>query len=166
MPPGCALAGWPVGWGIFRQGQSMSDRIPVLIGTTGMVEGEIFVLTSGVDLILGRSRSCDISLRRAQGYLKTPALVRDNDHDFNTVSRRHVRLQVSSGTLTVNDLSSNGCFVNGEQITGAHIVDLNEAKCTLRVGTRETFDVTLLPAEDPRVKDRQPIAPGQAPAGD
>ena len=48
----------------------------------------------GVDVVIGRSRSCDISLRRCAIYLKTPPAQRDNDHDFNTVSRRHCELMI------------------------------------------------------------------------
>lgn len=139
----------------------MADLVPVLIGTAGMVEGETFVLGEGVDLTVGRSRSCDVSLRKTSAYLKTPSQVRDNDHDFNTVSRRHIRLHVKDGTVSLQDLSSNGTFCNGEQMVQPRKVDLRAAACSIRLGTRETFDLALLPKDDPRVQGMQPVIGGQ-----
>jgi pSer/pThr/pTyr-binding forkhead associated (FHA) protein len=136
----------------------MADLVPVLIGTAGLVEGECFLLDTGIDLIVGRSRSCDISLRRTTAYLKTPAAVRDGDHDFNTVSRRHLRVQVSGGNASLQDLSTNGTFFNGEPMREQQQVDLNAGSCTVRLGTRESFQLCLLPKDDPRLKDMQPVS--------
>lgn len=139
-------------------GVLMADLVPVLIGTAGMVEGECFLLDRGIDLIVGRSRSCDISLRRTTAYLKTPAAVRDGDHDFNTVSRRHLRVQVTAGSAALQDLSTNGTFFNGEQMKEQQQADLTAGACTLRLGTRESFQLCLLPTDDPRLKDLQPVS--------
>ena len=138
----------------------MSDLVPVLIGTAGMVEGECFVLGEAVEVIIGRSRSCDVSLRKTPAYLKTPSQVRDNDHDFNTVSRRHVRLQINGGLASIQDLSSNGTYCNGEQLVQPRKIDLRAGACSLRLGTRETFDLALLPKDDPRVQGLQPVTGG------
>jgi pSer/pThr/pTyr-binding forkhead associated (FHA) protein len=135
----------------------MPVMVPVLIGTAGMVEGECFVLGEGVEVTIGRSRSCDISLRKTSAYLKTPSQVRDNDHDFNTVSRRHIRIQVKDGQAAIQDLSSNGTYCNGEQLVQPRKVDLKAAACSIRLGTRETFDLALMPNDDPRVQGLQPI---------
>jgi pSer/pThr/pTyr-binding forkhead associated (FHA) protein len=136
----------------------MADQVPVLIGTSGMVEGECFLLDLGVDLVVGRSRSCDISLRRTTAYLKSPAVARDGDHDFNTVSRRHLRIMVSDATAALQDLSTNGTFYNGEPLRDLLKVDLNGGPCTIRLGTRETFQLCLLERSDPRLKDLQPVS--------
>jgi pSer/pThr/pTyr-binding forkhead associated (FHA) protein len=138
----------------------MTDQVPVLIGTAGMVEGECFVLGEGVDLTIGRSRSCDVSLRKTSAYLKTPSQVRDNDHDFNTVSRRHLRLHIKEGTAALQDLSSNGTYCNGEQLVQPRKVDLKAGACSIRLGTRETFDLALMPKDDPRVQGLQPVNGG------
>jgi pSer/pThr/pTyr-binding forkhead associated (FHA) protein len=129
----------------------MADLVPVLIGTAGFVVGECFVLPDGADLVLGRSRSCDISLRRAAAYLQAPSQVRDEDHDFNTVSRRHIRLQVKDTQVTVHDLSTNGVFINDEPIQQSRALDLATGSYSLRLGTREAFRLTRLPRNDPRV---------------
>jgi pSer/pThr/pTyr-binding forkhead associated (FHA) protein len=141
----------------------MADTVPVLIGTAGIVQGESFVLAPGVAVVIGRSRSCDISLRRTAGYLKAPSDSRDVDHDFNTVSRRHARVEVGPGRARIEDLSTNGTFVNGDHLSGSIEVDLANGVCALRLGTRESFDLVLLPADDPRLQGLQAVSP--APPG-
>lgn len=143
----------------------MADTVPVLIGTTGIVTGESFVLSPGVAVVIGRSRSCDISLRRTAGYLKAPPETRDTDHDFNTVSRRHARVEFASGRIRIEDLSTNGTFVNGEHLTGSIEADLMNGVCALRLGTRESFDIVLLPQDDPRLHGLQAVAPVPPGAG-
>lgn len=143
----------------------MSDHVPVLIGTAGMAEGEIYLLAEGVEVIIGRSRSCAVSLRRTANYLRTSVAVRDNDHDFNTVSRRHVRLFIAADKADIEDLSANGTFIAGDQLTGRTTVDLTTGPCSLRLGTRERFDLQLLASDDPRLEGKVPLAAEQAGAG-
>jgi pSer/pThr/pTyr-binding forkhead associated (FHA) protein len=123
-----------------------------------MVDGECFMLDRGVDIVVGRSRSCDISLRRTAAYLKTPPAQRDGDHDFNTVSRRHLRVQITDQIASIQDLSTNGTFFNGEPMREPQKVDLAIGPCTIRLGTRESFQLLLLPKEDQRVKSGQPVS--------
>ncbi len=143
-----------------------TDQVAVLLGTTGMADGEIFVLPEGVEVIIGRSRGCAVSLRRANNYLRASPVVRDNDHDFNTVSRRHVRLFVATGKADIEDLSSNGTFIGGEALTGRTTVDLNVGPCSLRLGTRERFDLMLMPIDDPRIAGHEPVRAEQPGAED
>jgi hypothetical protein len=37
-------------------------------------------------------------------------------------------------------------------------VDLNSGACTIRLGTRESFQLCLLERSDPRLKDLQPVS--------
>ena len=47
--------------------------------------------------------------------------------DDPRVSRRHLRLDVSEGRLTVTDLgSTNGTMVNGRPISGTTLIDLGD----------------------------------------
>jgi len=131
----------------------MAELIPVLIGTAGLVAGECYVLKEGADVVVGRSRACDISLRRTPGYLKAPAATRDADHDFNTVSRRHLRLQVHDSIVRLQDMSTNGTFCDDEQLHEAREVDLSGGAHIVRLGTRECFQMVLLPKDDPRVQE-------------
>jgi pSer/pThr/pTyr-binding forkhead associated (FHA) protein len=129
----------------------MADTIPALVGTAGLVVGECYVLNDGADIVIGRSRSCDISLRRTNGYLKSPSDVRDADHDFNTVSRRHLRLQVHDSIVRLQDLSTNGTYCNEQQLEQSREIDLSAGPATVRLGTRECFQLVMLPKDDPRV---------------
>jgi pSer/pThr/pTyr-binding forkhead associated (FHA) protein len=129
----------------------MAEKTAVLLGTVGLVSGECFILADGSDLVLGRSRSCDISLRRAAAYVKLTSEVRDADHEFNTVSRRHVRVQVHESVVRMQDLSTNGTFCNDQPIQQAKEMDLSAGDFVLRLGTRECFVVTMLAKDDPRV---------------
>jgi pSer/pThr/pTyr-binding forkhead associated (FHA) protein len=137
----------------------MPDTVPVLIGTAGIVQGESYVLARGTAVVIGRSRSCDISLRRTSGYIKAPSETRDADHDFNTVSRRHARIEVVNNRVHIQDLSTNGSFVNGEHLSGSADVDLVNGVCAVRLGTRESFDLVLLPADDPRLEGLTAVQP-------
>jgi pSer/pThr/pTyr-binding forkhead associated (FHA) protein len=141
----------------------MPALVPVLLGTAGLVDGERYVLSDDADLVVGRSRSCDISLRRVAAYLKAPPATRDNDHDFNTVSRRHLRLSLRGDAVTLQDLSTNGTFYNEEPLREARTITLAiGVKHVIRLGTRETLSLELLPVEDERIKELKPVVPGQA----
>jgi len=144
----------------------MADTVPVLIGTAGIVQGESFVLSPGVAVVIGRSRSCDISLRRTAGYLKAAVDTRDVDHDFNTVSRRHARVEIGGAKVRIEDLSTNGTFVNGDHLSGTIEVDLGSGVCALRLGTRESFDIMLLAKDDPRLQGLQAVTPAPPGAAD
>jgi pSer/pThr/pTyr-binding forkhead associated (FHA) protein len=128
----------------------MADQVLLLTGTAGLVAGERYLLAEVADVVLGRSRSCDVSLRRCGGYLKAPAATRDQDHDFNTVSRRHLRIQVGLGRMTLTDSSTNGSFLNDEQVRQPLTVDIGVATWTIRLGTRETLTLQRVPAHDQR----------------
>jgi hypothetical protein len=140
--------------------------VAALIGTAGIADGEAYVLTDGIEIFIGRSRNCQISLRRTANYLRASPTVRDNDHDFNTVSRRHVRIFVAAGKADLEDLSSNGTFVSDEALTGRTTVDLTQGPCSLRLGTRECFELLLLASDDPRIAGKAPVAAATADADD
>ena len=76
--------------------------------------GERFNLDAGA-FILGRSSSCDLVV-----------------HD-SSVSRRHARIGVTDGSITVTDLGSlNGTYLDGEQIRAVREVAEDQ---TLRFGS-------------------------------
>jgi pSer/pThr/pTyr-binding forkhead associated (FHA) protein len=138
----------------------MADQVPVLIGVAGLVDGEIFPLADGIEVVIGRSRSCSISLRRAANYLNAPQTTRDSDHDFNTVSRRHLRLTITGTIASIEDLSTNGTQLNGHTMEGMQQIDLASGGCQLRLGTREQFELRLIDANDPRIEGRMLVGAG------
>lgn len=135
----------------------MAEQVPVLIGVAGLVDGEVFPLADGVEVVIGRSRSCTVSLRRVVNYLNAPQATRDADHDFNTVSRRHLRVTVAATTASIEDLSTNGTQVNGQALEGPQQIDLASGGCVLRLGTREQFELRLIDRDDPRLEGRAPV---------
>ena len=142
------------------------ELVAALIGTAGMADGEAYVLADGIEVVIGRSRSCPVSLRRSANYLRASPAVRDNDHDFNTVSRRHLRIFVAAGKADLEDLSSNGTFVADEPLAGRTTVDLTQGPCSLRLGTRERFDLLLLASDDPRIAGKSPLLAASADSED
>lgn len=119
-----------------------------LDGLNGWVRGEFYALEQG-DITIGRSRSCDISLRRCRGYRDADPQTRDQDHDFNTVSRRHATLSLSGWHLTIRDHSTNGTFYDDHPIDGEQTIDLeNYGALVIRLGTRESLIIHRAEDED------------------
>jgi len=113
---------------------------PVLVGSDGLVAGEQHLLDQGQTVIVGRSRSCDISLRRCKAWLALDHDRRTAEKDFRTVSRKHARISYyDANNIVVEDLSSNGTFVDGARIDRIVITDLRERSHELVLGTREKF---------------------------
>ena len=119
------------------------DDHVVLTGIEGWVSGEVFDLTTASQRTLGRSRSCDVCLRRIPAYLTRPSAERDQDHAFNSISRRHASLDFDGTTVTIGDLSSNGTFCNGDPVDGRASFDLADGPVTIRLGNRETLRLEL-----------------------
>ena len=112
----------------------------VLVGMAGYVDGEEYSLDVGSTVVVGRSRSCDISLQRCKRWLALDDGERDAAQDFKTVSRKHARISCyDPESVEVEDLSSNGTFVDGERVDRVVLSDLRETGHELLLGTRETF---------------------------
>ncbi|MDA3959932.1 MAG: FHA domain-containing protein [Planctomycetota bacterium] len=143
------------------------EAVPVLVGTSGWVDGELYVLKNGESVVIGRSRSCDISLRRIVAYLERSPGERDADHDFNTVSRRHMRITVATANAKFEDLSTNGSFFNGEALSEAKEADLSDAAVEIRLGTRETFRLEMAdPERLEALRNSSALANGAVAEGD
>lgn len=121
----------------------------VLEGTDGMLEGQGIRIAPGDAIVVGRSRSCDVSTRRSRRFLSSSEEEQRrilDDEDFLKVSRRHMEVRyIRRGRVEIRDLSRNGTFVNGRRI-GTTFVDPTESGgVELRMATTETF--RLGPAE-------------------
>ena len=113
---------------------------PALVGVEGFVEGEDYPVGLGSTVVVGRSRGCDISLQRCKSWLALDEESRDAEKDFKTASRKHVRISCyDAENIEVEDLSSNGTFVDGQRIDRMVITDLRERSHELLLGTREKF---------------------------
>lgn len=122
----------------------------VLRGIGGLVEGEEFFIDYGETVIIGRSSGCDISLKKCEKYLLLDPDAKDAEKHFQTVSRRQVRISFYNATsVEIEDLSSsNGSFLDGEQIKKVIISDIKENGHELLLGTKEKFMLSWTAGDD------------------
>jgi len=119
---------------------------PVLVGIQGFVQGEEFPLWRGATVVVGRSRGCDISLRRCKAWLALAPEKRGEQADFKSVSRKHVRISFhGEDNIEIEDLSSNGTFLDGQRITRVVLHNLAERSHELLLGTQEKFRLEWRP---------------------
>lgn len=120
----------------------MEDLV-LIRGVDGLVEGEVFPLRVGQSVLIGRSRGCEICLKRCKKYADLPEDVRHQDEEFLSVSRKHVRITfTATDGVEIEDLSTNGTFVDGERLNGKSLLsDLRDKGHDLRLGTREKLRI-------------------------
>ena len=123
----------------------------LLRGIGGLCEGEILSVDYGETIIIGRSSSCDFSMKKCEKYLLLDPEQKDSEKHFQTVSRKHVRLSFYNATsIEVEDLgSSNGTFLDGQQIDRVIINDIKECTHELLLGTREKFVLEWTAGDEP-----------------
>jgi hypothetical protein len=141
----------------------MSDLIPVLIGTHGLADGEVFMLGDHADLVIGRSRSCEVSFQRFRRFLGlSPSEQKLRDSYNAAVSRRHLRIRTVGTKAILENLSSGGSFCNDARFDTVHEVDLANGPVSLRLGqASEVFKLTLLArANVEAMLAQQPKQPG------
>jgi pSer/pThr/pTyr-binding forkhead associated (FHA) protein len=104
-------------------------------GLGGLLDGTAHSLAPGETLVVGRSRSCDLSLR------KTKAFKRRDDGDsllaakqFNRVSRIHCEVEYAGGgEVRIRDLSQNGTLVDGARVGRSHVLKLGGRRATIEL---------------------------------
>jgi hypothetical protein len=124
----------------------LSALIPVLSGLSGLATGELFKLGSSADVLMGRSRDCQISFQRFRAWLMLSETERRmRDHFNSAVSRKHLRLITHGSLLTIEDLSSTGTTVDHLPLQGRRSYDLANGSVVLKLGNaEERFRVELL----------------------
>lgn len=112
-----------------------------LVGIAGFVDGEEFELKPGETIVIGRSRSCDISLQNCEKYLEVDPTAQNAEQHFKTVSRKHVTLEFNSlENIKVTDSSQNGTFIDGKRLSKPVVIkDIAERTHELKLGTNEAF---------------------------
>jgi hypothetical protein len=120
--------------------------IPVLIGLSGLATGEVFKLGPAADLLMGRSRECQVSFQRFRAWLALSEIERRlRDHFNSAVSRKHLRLVTHGSLLTLENLSSTGTTVDNQPLEGRNSYDLTRGPVLIRLGNaEERFRVTLM----------------------
>ena len=112
----------------------------LLRGISGLVKDETFTIEAGQNVTLGRSRSCEISIKSCKAYSAMEPEARDKDEGLLTVSRKHVRINFAKDDgIELEDLSSNGTYLDSKKVDKMVIADLPKKPYELRLGRRETF---------------------------
>ena len=99
----------------------MSAAVPPRLevrGRGGLLEGVHRSIEPGGTLVVGRSRSCHLSLRRTRRFLASrDALERLQSDPFRRVSRVHCEIAyLADSRVEIRDLSQNGTLVDGRRI--------------------------------------------------
>ena len=128
----------------------MPPPVPVLLGTAGLALGEVFKLGPQADVIIGRSRGCEISFQRFRPWLALSDDERRMRDQFNSaVSRRHLRVVTSGTLLKLGNLSAAGSRANGEAFSDAREFDLALCPVTIQLGqASEIFRAELMDEAD------------------
>ncbi len=115
-----------------------------LIGVQGFVKDEEFTVKEGEEIVIGRSRSCDISLRSLLKYLEVDPTGEKVDEHFRTVSRKHLRITYKSpDELILEDLSSNGSFLDGARMPKKIVLnDIMKKDHIITLGSKETLQIS------------------------
>jgi pSer/pThr/pTyr-binding forkhead associated (FHA) protein len=117
---------------------TMMAPTPVIIGLSGLAIGELFKLGSSADVLMGRSRDCQISFQRFRAWLMLSEIERRmRDHFNSAVSRKHLRLITHGSLLTIEDLSSTGTTVDHLPLQGRRSYDLANGSVVLQLGNAE-----------------------------
>lgn len=109
-----------------------------LAGRDGLTRGESLKVSLGETVVVGRSRACDLSLK------KTPRYLCDDDGErariqaslpFRATSRRHVRITYLAPDLVeVQNLSPNGTIVDGHLVDRVLLTDVRRTPHEIRLG--------------------------------
>jgi pSer/pThr/pTyr-binding forkhead associated (FHA) protein len=116
-------------------------------GVRGFFQDEEIMLQRGEEIVIGRSRGADLSLRRATRFLE-----RLDRHEvarseaYRTVSRLHARIAFyRPDHIVIEDLSSNGTFLDRARVKDKCIVtDLASCSRVLTLGAVERLQLDLL----------------------
>ena len=118
----------------------MAAHGPILVGTKGVVEGETFELEYGCPIVIGRSRECDFSLWSCKRWAEMEESKAPLEEESKTVSRKHLKITFrDANNIEIEDLSSNGTFVDGERIDRLVITDVKKKSHEIMLGAGEAF---------------------------
>ena len=127
-------------------------QVPHLLvrGHGGLLAGAEHTLAPGETLVVGRSRTCDLSLRATDAFRgREDAATLLLTKEFNRLSRVHCEIAYrEDGRVEIRDLSRNGTLVDGARVGRKHVVRLGGARATIELvdGTWGTLLVTESPA--------------------
>lgn len=94
-----------------------SSTTASVAGRAGLFKGEQVTLRLGQIVVIGRSRSCAMSLAKAPECLRIGKEAMERHKSYRKISRKHIRIcLVNPDILEIDDLSTNGTVVDGHRI--------------------------------------------------
>jgi pSer/pThr/pTyr-binding forkhead associated (FHA) protein len=117
-----------------KPGTTPSVRLEVR-GHGGLLAGVEHALDRGETLVIGRSRSCDLSLRKTSAFRKREDVVTLlGSREFNRVSRIHCEIEYrKDGQVEIRDLSRNGTLVDGVRVGRSHLLRVGGKRVTVEL---------------------------------
>jgi len=119
---------------------SRAEHWLALRGLGELADGQYLKIDVGESIVVGRSRHCDWSLRRAPEYLKSDAEARGaikDDLAFNSVSRRHAKLTyLAPDMLEIENLSGNGTLVDDVAVDKLVLTDVRTKVHRIQLGPK------------------------------
>ncbi|MEN8151570.1 MAG: FHA domain-containing protein [Planctomycetota bacterium] len=117
------------------------DRLQ-LTGTEGLLRNDTLVIRLGETVTVGRSRSCDFSMRRSKRFLTASEEEQRrilDERSFNKVSRQHARISfLARGQVEICDLSRNGTFLDDVRVLDRKLLqDLDGLGVEIRLADTE-----------------------------
>ncbi|HHN46030.1 MAG TPA: FHA domain-containing protein [Planctomycetes bacterium] len=126
------------------------QKVPVLEGTAGHVSGVRFPLEYGKTVVVGRSRSADLSLQQLDSYQAMSEEEREKDRAFRTVSGKHFEITMYNlKAIEVVNLSPNGTYVDGKLIDRMLVDDLASKSHEIAFGLAERMKLVMSEVPDP-----------------
>ena len=117
-----------------------SEHYVSVRGLGELAQGQQVKINLGETIVVGRSRHCDWSLRRAPTYLKSDANGRDvirHDLRYNSVSRKHARISyVATDMVEIENLSGNGTLVDGKLVDKIVLTDCRTETHRIQLGPK------------------------------
>jgi hypothetical protein len=130
-------------------------RVPALIGIGGPFNGEKYPLEHLKPVIVGRSRSADISVKRTQVYRFQSVDERDKDERAQTISARHFQITFFNlQSIEIKNLSVNGTRLDSKPIQETAIVsDIARKAHEIAFGADAKFRLEMCNCDDPVTAD-------------
>lgn len=120
------------------------QKVPVLVGLAGHVRGVRFPLEYGKTVVVGRSRSADLSLVCLDSYMKMGEEEQAKDRAFRTVSGKHFEVTMYNlKAIELVNLSPNGTYVDGKPVDRLLIDDVAEKEHEIAFGLAERLKLVL-----------------------
>ncbi|MEE9392030.1 MAG: FHA domain-containing protein [Planctomycetota bacterium] len=94
------------------------------LGQAGLFRGENAQICVGQSLVIGRSRTCGLSVARSAACLRLGKDALEQHSSYRKISRQHIKVSLlSPNHLEIEDLSTNGTVVDGFRIDRRMITD-------------------------------------------